>query len=125
VVGSVGQRPRAERLKDLTVLVTFLVAQVGNNAVEGVTHLSEKGAWWDRLGLVRRLRRRAVKASLQGSGLTEHGGASTMSVTTGPGLLVVWGRSRSDQEGARGVKGRSTSLALNLRTRVRGTRALD
>jgi hypothetical protein len=125
VVGSVGQRPRAERLKGPTVLVTFLVAQVGNNAVEGVTRLSEKGAWWDRLGLVRRLRRRAVKASRQGSGLTEHGGASTMSVTTGPGLLVVWDRSRSDQEGARGVKGRSTSLALNLRTGVRGTRALD
>jgi hypothetical protein len=32
----------AERLSDATVLVTFLVGEVGDKAVEGVTHLFEK-----------------------------------------------------------------------------------
>jgi hypothetical protein len=43
--GDGGQQYRsaaaAERLRDATVLVTFLVSKVGDKEVQGVTHLSE------------------------------------------------------------------------------------
>ena len=67
----------AERLSDATVLVTLLVSELDDQAVQGVTHLSEKAgrggvgpAWY--VGCAGEL----VKATLQGSGLAQHRGGA-------------------------------------------------